>query len=263
MALALLVLGVSFAVSVLSGLLGIGGGIIMAPALLYAPLMLSGEPLGMAEVTGLTMTQGLVASMAGVVRHDKGQRVCRRLVGWVGVPLALSALVGALLSAAVSGSALMTVFAAMALMAAVLMALPNADDGEGEWTDDCQFNIPLAVVIATAVGLLGGLVGQGGSFLLIPLMLHVLRLPTPLVIGSNLGVVVLASSAGFLGKLLTGQIPLLLAAFLAIGSAAGATVGSVISLQTRPRFLRLALAAVVAVMAVVVALDAALAFLQS
>ncbi|MEE9181195.1 MAG: TSUP family transporter [candidate division NC10 bacterium] len=55
-------------------------------------------------------------------------------------------------------------------------------------------------------GFLGGLVGQGGSFILIPLMLWLLRLPLRIVLGSNLAIVTLASFSGFLGNLLAWAI---------------------------------------------------------
>ena len=43
----------------LSGLLGIGGGIVMAPLLLYVPPLFGFEPLPMQTVAGLTIVQGL------------------------------------------------------------------------------------------------------------------------------------------------------------------------------------------------------------
>ena len=55
----------------LSGLLGIGGGIVMAPLLLYAPPLFGMEPLTMQTVAGLTIVQGLVGCLAGLLTHRK------------------------------------------------------------------------------------------------------------------------------------------------------------------------------------------------
>ncbi len=63
-----------------------------------------------------------------------------------------------------------------------------------------------AVTAATGVGLLGGLVGQGGSFILIPLMTAYVKITTRSAIGSNPGIVFLSSLAAFIGKATTGQI---------------------------------------------------------
>jgi uncharacterized membrane protein YfcA len=71
----------------LSGLLGIGGGIIMAPLLLYVPPLFGLGPLAMRTVAGLTILQGLVACIFGVVAHKKFNFVSARLTGWMGLTI--------------------------------------------------------------------------------------------------------------------------------------------------------------------------------
>ena len=66
----------------LSGLLGIGGGIIMAPLLLFVPPLCGFAELPMRVVAGLTIVQGLVACLAGVSAHYKFNHVSGRLAGW-------------------------------------------------------------------------------------------------------------------------------------------------------------------------------------
>ncbi|MBI4564626.1 MAG: sulfite exporter TauE/SafE family protein, partial [Planctomycetes bacterium] len=61
MELTILLLALGFAISLLSGFLGIGGGILMAPALLYLPPILGVGAFDMKQVTGLTITQTLFA----------------------------------------------------------------------------------------------------------------------------------------------------------------------------------------------------------
>ena len=147
------------------------------------------------------------------------------------------------------------VFGGLAITAAVLMLLPKEDGEEGQAASTSGFNVPLAVLISVVIGLLGGMVGQGGSFILIPLMLYVLRLPTRVVIGSNLGLVFFSCVAGFAGKFATGQIPLLPAVVLVAGALPGAQVGSILSRRTRPEWLRTALAIVVGLAAVGIVMD--------
>jgi uncharacterized protein len=244
--LAVLILVAGFAISCLSGLLGIGGGIVMAPALLYLPPAFGLTALDMRQVAGLTITQGLFACLSGAWRHDKYRCVNRRLVIAMGSTIAAAALGGSVVSRWVANEVLMGVFAGLAAVAAWMMWLPKTDGTEGENPDAVRFNVPLAVSIAAAVGFLGGLVGQGGSFILIPLMLHVLRLPTRIVVGSSLALVFLASLSGFAGKVATGQVPLFPAVLLVLAAIPGAQVGSVLSHRTSPRWLRTTLAVVIA-----------------
>lgn len=254
-ALLLLVLSLGFIISILSGFLGIGGGIVMAPALLYLPPLFGAGSLDMKLVTGLTITQALFACLSGAMRHDAYQNVNRKLVVWMGGGIFISALAGSALSRWVPSEALMVVFAGLAAAAAILMCLPYRGQDGNPSGDAAKFNPAHALLIASIVGLLCGAVGQGGSFLLIPLMLYVLRLPTRIVIGSNLALVTLSSLAGFAGKLVTGQIPLLLGTILVIGALPGAQIGSIFSHRTKPKWLRFALAVVIGVAAITIVVD--------
>lgn len=247
--LAVLILFTGFAVSCLSGLLGIGGGIVMAPALLYLPPAFGLAALDMRQVAGLTITQGLFACLSGAWRHDRHRSVSRRLVISMGSAITAAALTGSVVSRWVANEVLMVVFAVLAAVAALMMWLPKAEEHEVEDPNACRFNIPLAVSIAAVIGFLGGLVGQGGSFILIPLMLHALRLPTRVVIGSNLALVFLASLAGFVGKAATGQVPTLPAVLLVLAAVPGAQIGGILSHRTSPRWLRTTLAVVIALAA--------------
>ena len=254
MALALLVLALGFAGGVLSGLLGVGGGIVMAPALLYVPRLLGAGAFDMKEVTGLTITQGLLACLSGTLRHGRYGCVSKRLVCSMGPAVVAGALAGAVASSRVEARALMLLLAALAGGAAALMWLPKTE--REDEADGAALHVPLAVLIALGVGFLGGMVGQGGSFLLVPLMLHVLRVPTRVAIGSNLALVLLSSAAGLAGKLATAQVPLLAAGMLALGTVPGAQAGSALSHRMPTRGLRAALATVVSLSALVLAADA-------
>ncbi|MBI2863335.1 MAG: sulfite exporter TauE/SafE family protein [Chloroflexi bacterium] len=241
-----LALGVSFA----SGLLGIGGGIIMTPLLLYLPPAVGLTPLDMREVAGLTMVQGLFGAASGVLRHNKYGFVSRSLVAYMGSTIAVCSLLGAVLSRSVTADALQAVFAVLAAVAAGLMFLPKREGDKIGHDGSLKFNRPLAIAVAATVGGLGGLVGQGGAFILIPLMLYVLGLPTRLTLGSSLGIVLFSALAGFAGKLGTGQIDLFLAGFLVVGAVPGAQLGGFLSKRVSAGRLRLLLAILILLTAV-------------
>lgn len=238
-------LGVSF----FSGFLGIGGGIIMAPALLYLLPATGAVALNMKIITGLTVTQGLFASLSGALKHGSYNFVSRTLVLYMGVTIMVSAFVGALLSRWVSNNILGGVFATLALLAALLMFIPQPQRDVEVSPQKVRFNRAAAVAIAVIIGFLGGLVGQGGSFILIPLMLFVLKIPTRIALGSNLAIVFISAMAGFVGKIATGQVPIILAVALVLGALPGAQIGGYLSKRTRPVTLRTILAGVIALAA--------------
>ena len=231
----------------LSGLLGLGGGILLTPLLLYAPVLADLQGLAVKQVTGLTMVQGFVGAVSGLTRHHSFGFVSWRLVGYIGVPMGGSALLGALLSPRVSDGTILAVFGTMALIAAALILVPGPVDHPA--TVSFTFNVPLATALGSIVGLAGGLVGQAGSFLMIPLMLYVLHVPTRYAIASNLGVILFSATAGLAGKLSVAQVPLPLVVPLVAGTVPGAVLGAWVSRRAQPRLLRYVLTGVVAMAA--------------
>jgi uncharacterized membrane protein YfcA len=137
----------------------------------------------------------------------------------------------------------------MAVVAAVLMFLPSPQE-EATAEEDVSFSRPLAAAVALILGFLVGLIGQGGSFILIPLMIHLLRVPTRIALGSNLGIVFCAALAGLVGKWSTGQIPFWPALALVLGALPGAQLGGMVSRRVRPRWLRGLLACIILAAAV-------------
>lgn len=242
----LLVLG-SLA-GLLSGLLGIGGGILMVPLLLFAVPLLGQPPLGMKAVAGITMVQSLAASLAGTLVHGGRHRIHTELVAYMGGAIAAGALLGSVASHWVGGNVLEILFAILALLAGTLLWVP-VHDGPDEMGALPPFSRPAAVLLAAGIGLLGGMVGQGGGFMIVPGLIYLLRIPTRVALGSSLAIGLISGLAGFAGKALTAQIPLWESAIVVIGALAGSVAGSRFSQRLPQATLRRALAVVVLITA--------------
>jgi uncharacterized membrane protein YfcA len=212
-----------------SGLLGIGGGIIMAPLLLYIPPILGFQPFSMQTVSGLTIVQGLVACLSGVIAHKRFNVVSMRLAAWMGTVIFITALVGGVLSKFTSNNILLFIFGILALLAAILLFLPGQEQEKHITVSELSFSYWRAMVSAGGVGIFGGMVGQGGSFILIPLMTGIVKIPTRIALGSNLAIVLLSTTAGFIGKTATGQIEWLLTLPIVLTVVPAAQLGSVMS----------------------------------
>ena len=241
-----MVVGIGFVGGILSGFLGIGGGIITAPLLLYLPGLLGLATLSMHVVSGLTITQSLFAGLFGAVAHERNHTIDRKLAAIMSAAIFAASLVGAAGSKYFSHEFLLGVFTTLALVAALLIFLPERG-GRGEDYVFGSFSVPGALAIAAGIGLLGGLVGQGGSFLLIPTIVACLKMPLRVAMGSNLVIVFFSSVAGFIGKAATGQIPAALALALLVGVAPGSWIGSRLSHRAPVRALRLTLGALIVI----------------
>src|ERR1700690_982991 len=87
---------VGVSVGFLSGLLGIGGGIVMFPLLHYVPPLLGFSGIDVKSITGLTMIQGFFSALTAMFYYNKNALVNKSLVLTLGFSLFLSSLIGAL-----------------------------------------------------------------------------------------------------------------------------------------------------------------------
>ena len=250
MGIYVLIGGLGLFTGFLSGLLGIGGGIVMAPLLLYIPPLFGFEPLPMRIVAGLTIVQGLLACLSGALSHRRFRFVSDRLSLYMGTSIFIAAMAGGVGSRYVSNEILLFLFAGLALSASFLMMIPVKGDMDSPDTESLTFSRWRAVTAASGVGFLGGLVGQGGSFILIPLMTAFVQIPTRIAIGSNLAIVLLSSIAGFIGKATTGQISWLMTLPIALTVIPAAHLGSLVSRKTPVSILRRVLAVLIAAAAI-------------
>ncbi len=175
----------------------------------------------------------------------------------MGITIFFTALAGGAAARYVDNALLLAIFAFMAILAAVLIFVPTREDSENPDIRAFSFSRIKAVAVAGSVGLFGGLVGQGGSFILIPLMTSFMQVPTRIAIGSNLAIVFLSSLAAFIGKALTGQIIWLLAVPIIITVIPAAHLGGLLSHRVTVSFLRLSLSLCIGLAAVKIGFSAA------
>ena len=110
---------------------------------------------------------------------------------------------------------------------------------------------PLApLIIGVVVGILTMLMGIGGGFVLVPAMLYILGMSANVVVGTSLFQILFVTMATTLmHSMTTKAVDILLAGLLLFGSVTGAQVGSKFAQRTSPVRLRLALAALVILVA--------------
>jgi uncharacterized membrane protein YfcA len=224
-----LLIVLAFAGAFLAGLVGVGGAIVMIPLLLYIPPLLGMVPLDIKTVAGITMVQVTAAAFTGLVGHLEG--IDRRLFVALAPAMVIASFVGAFVSGYVDPVVLEAVFAGMATLAAAMtLVLRGRAAPEG---GPVAVNRPVAVAAGLGVGLVAGLVGAGGAFFLIPIMLYGMRIPVRVTVGTSLAVVAASAVAGLAGKIITGQVDWLLALGLVVGALPGARLGSYVSRRTR------------------------------
>jgi hypothetical protein len=240
--------------SFLSGLLGIGGGLVLTPLLLYLPPLLGGAAIPVKIVTGLTIVQAISGSVLGALRHRSYGTVSVRLVWLMGPPSAIASLVGALVSRDMPDSVILIVFAILAFAGGVMLLLPVTP--RDQRAEDIRADPRLAIPIALVLSFFGGMVGIGGIAFIIAALVYLLRVPPRIAIGSSLGIGLFAAIAALIGKAATAQIDPLLAAIVFVSALVASPIGAAVSVRTQPRALLVILAVIVMLAAIRIALTA-------
>lgn len=168
------------------GMLGSGGSILTVPILVY----LVGEPDKLAIAESLAIV-GLIA-LVGAIPYGLKRQIDWVNVVWFGLPGMVGTYLGAYLSKWVPGAWQLGLFAVVMLLAAYLMFRPQK-----QVTQPQKRSYLKIILDGLAVGILTGLVGVGGGFLIVPALVLLGGLPMHLAVGTSLLVVAMKSASGF------------------------------------------------------------------
>ena len=222
------------AIGVSLGLFGSGGSILTVPVLIH----LAGQQEKVA-IAGSLFVVGAVAAAGSLIYARRGL-VHLESVLWFGLPGVAGTYGGAALSRYVSASLQITLFTLVLLAAAVLMfrSPPLRTDGPRR-----QHRLAI-VAEGLGVGVLTGLVGVGGGFLILPALVLLGGLDMSLAVGTSLVIIALKSFAGFAkyldvladqGYSLDWRVLVTFAAIGVAGSLLGERVGAKLPQQVLRR----------------------------
>lgn len=238
------VFALGFFGSFLAGMLGIGGSVVLYPLLLFVPPLVGVGIFSAHEVAGIGAVQSLFASVSGALAYKKGGYLNKPLILYMGISVLVGSLIGSTLSNSFSEGMINFIYGVMATIAAGLMFMPKKNNPAAD-SFEVTFSKPLAAALAFLVGICGGIVGAGGAFLLVPIMITVLKIPVRVTIASSLAVTFISSMGTTFGKVMTHQV-LLLPALMIIGaSLLAAPIGAFVGQKTKVASLQVILAVVI------------------
>jgi uncharacterized membrane protein YfcA len=219
-------------VGVSLGLLGGGGSILTLPLLVYV----SGMDAKPAIATSLLVV-GMTSAIAAIT-HARAERVRWRVAVIFGLAAMAGAYTGGRLARFIPGTVLLVAFAVIMIVAGAAMLHGRKNmtvPGAEQPMPMPMLNITL---LGVTVGLISGLVGAGGGFLLVPALALLAGLPMPIAVGTSLVIIAMQSFAGFAGHLATEHIDWRLAGMVTAASVVGALIGGRLIVFIDPATLR-------------------------
>lgn len=233
---------VGLAAGVLSGMFGVGGGLLTTPALrliLGAPALIAvGTPLPVIVPTAIT--GALAYSRRGLSDVPGGLAV--------GLWGALAAVAGAFLSDLAGGSLVMLATAALILF----MALDMTRQAFGKVRTDSGLSehhprrAAALALLGIVTGLYSGLLGLGGGFVLVPLLVRWFGYPIKRAIGTSLVAIAVLAVPGSIAHMSLGHVDVELALSLMIGVIPGALIGAKLTAVANDRAVKIGFAGLLA-----------------
>jgi uncharacterized membrane protein YfcA len=223
-------------IGILLGLLGGGGSILTVPVLVY----LAGLSTKSAIVTSLVVV--CITSFIAVVNHAKAGRVCWKTGTTFGMAGMAGAFMGGRIAAYIPDPILLVLFASVMLAASLAMIRNKKGKESTRQVGEplCPQNLPVAAILfdGLLVGLITGLVGVGGGFLLVPALNYLAGLPMHAAIGTSLFIIVIQAIAALAGHASHFEINLPLTALVTGCAIMGSFIGSQLSGKISSEYLK-------------------------
>jgi uncharacterized membrane protein YfcA len=214
----ILATGFGLLIGLVMGMVGGGGAVLAVPVLVYA------VGLGVHEATTASLAVVGGAAAVGAAGQARRGTVCWRSAAWFAAGAAAGGLAGTYLNRAFGGAALLLLFSVVMLLAAQATwrraALPVCEAG------GCPAASPLILVpVGIGVGVLTGLVGVGGGFVIVPALMIGLSFGMREAMSTSMVIVAVVSATALLAHLAAGaglDVP------VAVGMGGAAIVGALL-----------------------------------
>ena len=276
-----LMLGMGFAVGFLAGLFGIGGGFLLTPL-----LIMMGIPATAAAASD--SNQIVAATTSGTFAHWRLGNVDFKM----GIILTIGGLIGGTVGVQLikmlraAGNADFVIKITYVVMLGIIgsymfqESLHNlrprfagrakAVPGKKFWFTRFGESLPfvthfeksgvslsvfMPIILGALVGMLSAMMGIGGGFIMVPVMIYLLRMPMHVVVGTNLfQELFICINVTFLQSYYNHTVDLVIAILLLIGSTTGAQIGARVSNRLRADYLKIILASIVLLVMIKMAL---------
>jgi uncharacterized membrane protein YfcA len=232
------------------GLLGGGGSVLTVPIFVYL--------LGFSPKEAIAMSLAVVGATSafGTASHWRAGNVNVRIAAVFGAVAMLGTLVGVRLARFVPGTTQLVIFGAVMLAAAVFMlrSRPACDDEGAQASAEPLTSVVKVMPGGLLVGLLTGIVGVGGGFLIVPALV-LLRMSVHEAVGTSLLIITGTCVVGFLGYLGHVRLDWAAVALVAAGTLPGIALGSYLHQYVPQSILRRGFAAFLVVIAAFILIE--------
>lgn len=210
------------------GLLGGGGSILTVPVLIYIVKMSPKDSIALSlAIVGIT-------SLFGLFKHLKDGNINKK-VSLLFIPFAIGGtFLGTYLAQFIPAQIQLIIFAIIMILAAIFMFKGRENLKSNSEDIKASLIIPVAIVL----GIMTGIIGVGGGFLIVPTLVILAGLEMKKAVGTSLLIIAINSLSGFLGYLNYIEVPWLFLIQFSAFSIVGIFIGAALVKKIKADSLR-------------------------
>lgn len=185
----------------LSGLLGVGGGFIMVPIQFWLLTSMGLDPTIAIRISlGTSLAVILPTALSSAYGHHKKEVVLFKPMIFLAVTGIMGGIIGGTIASNIPGDIMTLIFGAAVLIVAFIMIITNKQKNKGEPRN----NIIYYILGGLFIGIMSGLLGVGGGFIMVPFMVIFMRYSMHEAIGTSTAVIVFTAIGGIVSYVFNG-----------------------------------------------------------
>jgi len=223
-------------VSMFFSMLGMGGGMLYVPILLFAGYSIKAAP-------SISLILILATSLAALLHFSKNKMVDWKLGLIMDPPTDIMAFVGGYYSSMIPSDYTKWVLIVVLIISGLLMLKGKTEGKLGMKKDKFYYwhrnfnghkyvvNLPLVIFASGAIGIISGVLGITGGVIKLPIMVLLCGVPMGVAVATSTVMVALTAGFGLFGHALQGNVDYKTGLILAMAALIGGTIGSKMSVK--------------------------------
>jgi len=230
--------GIGLLTSSIVTLLGIGGGLIILPVLLYL------TDVGLRAATAISAVQVFFASSFGTFFNRIQKTINFRYAAVFGISSGMTYFLGSYFTSFIPENTIKIIYLCSVILALILFFLKRNNNKDND-LEMAAKRIPRKVdyfkiiPISLIAGFSFGVLGVGGGFLYVPLLILLFDLPLKIAIGTSLMIVLFNAIPGIIGKLLSIRFDIFIGLSVAIGAIVGSRIGTYLNKKVSEKIIKI------------------------